>query len=145
MKVCLSNGKVNSTASLGTIIQVRKINKIGKPASGKEDWSVSQEAQELVLRSDFEQVIELLFVSVSFHTCKMRNKPNQPHRYDPTSKFSNLRNPWTLTFYDHVRDNIFTVLRTPAFYQNSYQFPQPLTLSVYVELFSQWLSLLEIK
>lgn len=54
MKVCLSNGKVNSTASLGAIIQERKINKIGKRQPGEKNWSVNQKAQELVLRSDFE-------------------------------------------------------------------------------------------
>lgn len=42
-------------------------------------------------------------------------------RYNPVSKFCNPRNLRTLTFYDAVRGDVFTVLRTSAFYQDMYQ------------------------
>lgn len=141
----LSHTKENSPSSLRSIIKEKNQQERKTGIVGKNGLWVKRPKILFWDLSGFAYVTELLFVSVTSHTCKMRKKPND--------LIGMIQLPISVIQAISALEH-FTLKSEAAFSQLSghlhsirihTSFPLPLTLSVFVKPFSQSLSLLDIK
>ena len=141
----LSHIKINSPSSLGSIIEGKKNQQERK--TGRIEKNGLWDRRPKILfwdLSGFEYVTELLFIAVSSHTCKTRNKPNNLIGVIPLHS-SAVQAVSALEHFMLKAEAAFSQLSGHLHSVRTHtSFPLPLTLSFRAEPFSQSLSLLDL-